>query len=55
MYQFAAFKDFLQQQIQHNGNRFGNKCRRCNEGLLYYLKDSDATPWSNSIKTQLKQ
>ena len=24
----------LQQQIHFNGNIFGNKCSRCNEGLL---------------------
>ena len=28
-------KDSLQQQIHYNGNIFGNKCCRCNEGLLY--------------------
>ena len=27
-------KDSLQQQIQFNGNIFGNKCCRCNEGSL---------------------
>ena len=30
------FKDSLQQQIHFNGNIFGNKSFRCNEGLLYY-------------------
>ena len=28
-------KDSLQQQIHFNGNVFGNKCYRCNEGSLY--------------------
>ena len=28
-------KDTLQQQIHNNGNIFGNKCYRCNEGSLY--------------------
>ena len=34
-YHSAAFKDSLQQLIHFNGNRFGNKCFRCNEGSLY--------------------
>ena len=29
-------KDSVQQQINFNGNVFGNKCCRCNEGSLYY-------------------
>ena len=28
--------DSLQQQIHFNGNIFGNKCCRCNEGSLYF-------------------
>ena len=28
-------KDSLQQQIHFNDSIFGNKCYRCNEGLLY--------------------
>ena len=31
-----TIKDSLQKQIQFNGNIFGNKCCRCNEGSLYY-------------------
>ena len=30
-----SIKDSLQQQIHYNGNIFGNKCCRCNEGSLY--------------------
>ena len=30
-----SIKDSLQQQIHFNGNIFGNKCCRCNEGSLY--------------------
>ena len=29
-----TIKDYLQQQIHFNGNFFGNKCCRCNEGSL---------------------
>ena len=32
-----SIKDSLQQQIHFNGDVFGNKCCRCNEGLLYFL------------------
>ena len=31
----------LQQQIHVNGNIFGNKCCRCNEGSLYYRSKVD--------------
>ena len=34
---FMSIKDSLQQQIHFNGNIFGNKCCRCNEGSLYSL------------------
>ena len=30
-----SIKDSLEQQIHYNGNIFGNKCCRCNEGSLY--------------------
>ena len=30
-----SIKDSFQQQINYNGNSFGNKCYRCNEGSLY--------------------
>ena len=30
-----SIKDSLQQQIHYNGNIFGKKCCRCNEGSLY--------------------
>ena len=29
-----SIKNSLQQQIHYNGNSFGNKCCRCNEGSL---------------------
>ena len=32
-----SVKDYLQQQIDLNGNIFGNKCYCCNEGSLYLL------------------
>ena len=32
-----SIKDSLQHQIHVNGNLFGNKCCRCNEGSLYLL------------------
>ena len=31
----VSIKDSLEQQIQFNGNIFGNKCCHCNEGSLY--------------------
>ena len=31
-----SIKDSLQPQIHYNGNVFGNKCCRCNEGSLYH-------------------
>ena len=31
-----SIKDSLQRQINYNGNVFGNKCCRCNEGSLYF-------------------
>ena len=31
----VSIKGSLQKQIQFNGNIFGNKCCRCNEGSLY--------------------
>ena len=34
-----SIKDSLQQQIHFSGNIFGNKCCRCNEGLLYNTCD----------------
>ena len=33
-----SIKDSLQQQIHFNGNIFGNKCCRCNEGSLYLIE-----------------
>ena len=33
-------KDSLQQQIHFNGNIFGNKCCRCNEGSLHETNDA---------------
>ena len=33
--QGLSYKDSLQQQIHFNGNIFGNKCCRCDEGSLY--------------------
>ena len=33
-----SIKDSLQQEIHVNGNIFGNKCCRCNEGSLYIYK-----------------
>ena len=32
-----SIKDSVQQQIQFNGNVFGNKCYRCNEVSLYHV------------------
>ena len=32
-----SIKDSLQQQIHFNGNIFGNKYCRCNEGSLYFV------------------
>ena len=34
-----SIKDSLQQQIHYNGNIFGNKYCRCNEGSLYSYVD----------------
>ena len=31
-----SINDSLQQQVHFNGNIFGNKCCRCNEGSLYH-------------------
>ena len=31
-----SIKDSLEQRIHYNGNIFGNKCCRCNEGSLYH-------------------
>ena len=36
MYQSAALKNSLQQQIRINGGTFGDKCCRCKDGLLYH-------------------
>ena len=33
-----SITDSLQQQIHYNGNIFGNKCCRCNEGSVYNIK-----------------
>ena len=35
-----SIKDSLEQQIHYNGNIFGNKCCRCNEGSLYIMANS---------------
>ena len=32
-----SIKDSLQQEIHFNGNIFGNKFCRCNEGSLYFI------------------
>ena len=37
-----SIKDSLQQQIHYNGNIFGNKCCRCNEGSLYRSANASA-------------
>ena len=34
----------IQQQIHFNGNVFGNKCCRCNEGSLHSLNGKKFTP-----------
>ena len=35
MHIILLIENYLQQQIHYNGNVFGNKCCRCNEGSLY--------------------
>ena len=43
----------LQQQIHFNGNKFGNKCCRCNEGTGFYYTAATYSLISNvSINRQ---
>ena len=51
----VSIKDSLQQQIHFNGNIFGNKCCRCNDGSLYIVKSTPQCQiyFNNSLRVLL--
>ena len=55
MHIIILFENSFQQQIHSNGNIFGNKCCRCNEGSLYNIEDGQEEPRSQNIAYQWHQ
>ena len=51
----VSSKDSLQQRIHFNGNIFGNKCCRCNEGSLYVNSTLYLPPFWKGIYSKMKE